>query len=101
MKYTSMCCDEAPVPAKAITTEGNSYNIKEILDDTQKILLEMHESLLSIRRNILNMPNDEPADELPKALCMTDQAIINRNMSDMCRLYAIDIKRMLFGGDLE
>lgn len=100
MKYTSMCCDEAPVPTKAVT-EGNSYNIKEILDDTEKILFETHDILLSIRRNILNMPNDEPADDLPKALCMNDQAIINRNMSDMCRSYAIDIKRMLFGGDLE
>ena len=97
MKYTSMCCDEKPV----VTEEDNSYNIKKILDDTEKILFETHDILLSIKRNIMNMPNDEPADDVPKALCMNDQAIINRNMSDMCRSYATDIKRMLFGGDLE
>lgn len=98
MSYPTMCCDAEPVNAKAIK-EGDSFNIKEILDDTEKILFETHDILLSIRRNILNMPNAE--NDLPKANCMNDQAIINRNMSDMCRSYAMDIKRMLFGGELE
>lgn len=99
MNYSTMCCDSEPVNAKAIT-EGSSYNIKEILADTEQILFETHDILLSIKRNILNMSKEEK-DDLPKALCMNDQAIINRNMSDMCRSYAIDIKRMLFGGELE
>ena len=98
MSYPTMCCDSEPVNAKSIT-EGNSLNIKEILDDTEKILFETHDILLSIRRNLMNMPNAE--NDLPKANCMNDQAIINRNMSDMCRSYAMDIKRMLFGGELE
>lgn len=98
MSYPTMCCDSEPVNAKAVT-EGNSLNIKEILDDTEKILFETHDILLSIRRNLMNMPNAE--NDLPKANCMNDQAIINRNMSDMCRSYAMDIKRMLFGGELE
>ena len=98
MSYPTMCCDSEPVNAKAII-EGNSINIKEILDDTEKILFETHDILLSIRRNLMNMPNAE--NDLPKANCMNDQAIINRNMSDMCRSYAMDIKRMLFGGEQE
>ena len=98
MSYPTMCCDSEPVNAKAIK-EGDCLNIKEILDDTEKILFETHDILLSIRRNILNMPNAE--NDLPKANCMNDQAIINRNVSDMCRSYAMDIKRMLFGGELE
>ena len=98
MSYPTMCCDSEPVVTKAVT-EGNSLNIKEILDDTEKILFETHDILLSIRRNLMNMPNAE--NDLPKANCMNDQAIINRNMSDMCRSYAMDIKRMLFGGELE
>ena len=98
MSYPTMCCDSEPVVAKSIT-EGNSLNIKEILDDTEKILFETHDILLSIKRNILNIPNAE--NDLPKANCMNDHAIINRNMSDMCRSYAMDIKRMLFGGELE
>lgn len=99
MSYPTMCCDSEPVNAKDIR-EGDSFNIKEILDDTEKILFETHDILLSTRRNIMNMPNAEK-DDLPKANCMNDQAIINRNMSDMCRSYAMDIKRMLFGGELE
>ena len=98
MSYPTMCCDAEPVNAKVIA-EGDSINIKEILDDTEKILFETHDILLSIRRNIMNMPNAE--NDLPKANCMNDQAIINRNMSDMCRSYAMDIKRMLFGGEME
>ena len=98
MSYPTMCCDAEPVNAKGIA-EGDSINIKEILDDTEKILFETHDILLSIRRNILNMPNAE--NDLRKANCMNDQAIINRNMSDMCRSYAMDIKRMLFGGEME
>lgn len=98
MSYPTMCCDAEQVNAKAIK-EGDSFNIKEILDDTEKILFETHDILLSIKRNILNIPNAE--NDLPKANCMNDQAIINRNMSDMCRSYAMDIKRMLFGGELE
>lgn len=98
MSYPTMRCDAEPANEKAIA-EGDSFNIKEILDDTEKILFETHDILLSIKRNILNIPNAE--NDLPKANCMNDQAIINRNMSDMCRSYAMDIKRMLFGGELE
>ena len=98
MSYPTMCCDAEPVNAKAIR-EGDSINIKEIHEDTEKILFETHDILLSIRSNILNMPNAE--NDLPKANCMKDQAIIIRNISDMCRSYAMDIKRMLFGGELE
>lgn len=98
MSYPTMCCESEPVNAKAIK-EGDSLNIKEILDDTENILFETHDILLSIRRNIMNLPNAE--DDLPKANCMNDQAIINRNMSDMCRSLALDIKNMLFGGGQE
>lgn len=99
MNYSTTCCDAEPAIMKEVKV-GNSTNIKEILDDTEKILFETHDILLSIKRNILNMPNDE-TDDLPKALCMNDQAIINRNISNMCRSYAMDIKRMLFGGEQE
>ena len=81
MSYPTMCCDAEPVNTKAIR-EGDSINIKEILDDTEKILFETHDILLSIKRNILNIPTNAEND-LPKANCMNDQAIINRNMSDM------------------
>lgn len=92
MSYPTMCCE-----AESVIKEGDSLNIKEILDDTGKILFETQDILLSIKQNIMNIPNAE--NDLPKANCMNDQAIINRNMADMCRLYAMDIKRMLFGGE--
>lgn len=96
MSYPTMCCEVEQEITKAINV-GDSNNIKQILDDTENILLETHDILLSISRNIMNMPNAE--NDTPKANCMNDQAIINRNVSNMCRSLAMEIKNMLFGGE--
>ena len=91
MNYPTMCC-EVESENRSVTEENT---IKAMLEETQKILFETHDILLNISRNVVNMPS--PENEIPKANCMNDQAIINRNLSGMCREMAMDIHRMLFG----
>ena len=97
MSYPTMCCEAEP---EIVKSAKEDYSIKKVLDETQEILFETHDILLNISRSILNTPT--PTDnDVPRANCMSDGAIINRNMAGMCRSLAMDIRNMLFGGEQE
>lgn len=96
MGYPTMCCEVEPA---TVNPAKENYSIKKVLDNTQEILFETHDILLSISRSIMDTPTTD--NDMPRATCMNEGAIINRNMAGACRSLAMEIKNMLFGGEQE